>query len=82
MLWFGTPAAAKAVVPAGVEKPVKTKKPKAKNDPRLVAAARELRDRWLEQVNTGQANVALPVGKYEVCRAIGEERPAVAQIAA
>jgi hypothetical protein len=24
---------------------------KVKNDPKLIAAARELRDRWLEQVN-------------------------------
>ena len=40
-----------------------------RNDPRLVAAARELKDRWLEQVNAGlylpQSN-----GKYEVSRAI------------
>jgi hypothetical protein len=27
------------------------KQPKLKHDPKLVAAARELRDRWLEQVN-------------------------------
>src|SRR5262249_369259 len=33
------------------EKPKREKKPKLKNDPRLAAAARELRDRWLEQVN-------------------------------
>jgi hypothetical protein len=39
--------------------------PKLKNDPKLVAAARELRDRWLERVN------ATPVGaqgKYDVSR--------------
>ncbi len=34
----------------GAEKPVKKKAKAAKNDPRLVAAARELRDRWLEKV--------------------------------
>jgi hypothetical protein len=44
----------------------RAKKPKAKNDPRLVAAARELRDRWLEQVN-GEG-FALPAGKYDVSR--------------
>jgi hypothetical protein len=54
-------------------KPVEvvTEKPKrekqTKNDPRLVAAARELRDRWLEQVN---ANPLLSCGKYEVSRLI------------
>jgi len=36
-----------------------------KNDPRLVAAARELRDRWLEQVN---ATPVLSQGKYDVSR--------------
>jgi hypothetical protein len=39
-----------------------------KNDPRLVAAARELRDRWLEQVN--REGFALPAGKYDVSRSI------------
>ena len=40
---------------------------KVKNDPKLVAAARELRDRWLEQVNASAG--ALPSqGKYDVSR--------------
>jgi hypothetical protein len=44
---------------------------KVKNDPRLVAAARELRDRWLERVNTlGGASVLLANGKYDVSRSI------------
>jgi len=47
----------------------KTPRVKPKNDPRLVAAARELRDRWLEQVN---ATPFLAQGKYDVSRAIGE----------
>ena len=34
--------------------------------PDLTAAARELRDRWLEQVNSGP--MALPAGKYDVSR--------------
>ena len=38
-----------------------------KNDPKYVAAARELRDRFLEQVNTGRL---LPgeTGKYDASR--------------
>ena len=43
----------------------KEKKPggaKQKNDPKLVAAARELRDRYLEQFNAG---LVLPAGKYQ-----------------
>jgi hypothetical protein len=45
------------------------KKPKGKNDPKLVAAARELRDRWLERVNAG-AYVIEDAGKYDVTRAL------------
>lgn len=41
-----------------------------KNDPRHVAAARELRDRWLEQVNAGSYAVEAQ-GKYDVGRIIG-----------
>jgi GNAT superfamily N-acetyltransferase len=48
-------------------KPKPQPKPRAKNDPKLVAAARELRDRWLEQVNT---TPLLPQGKYDVSRAL------------
>ncbi len=54
-------------------KPKKEPKQKAERvkrlcDPRLVSAARELRDRWLEQVNTGDvyAVLTLPRAKYEV----------------
>ena len=54
---------------AGIERGRSAKKPKAKNDPRLVAAARELRDRWLERVNADPT--ALPSeGKYDVSRAV------------
>ncbi len=51
-----------------VEKKVKKpRKPRQKNDPKLVKAARELRDRYLEQVNEGRL---LPggCGKYDVSR--------------
>jgi hypothetical protein len=38
-------------------------------DPRLVSAACELRDRWLEQAN---ATALIGQGKYEVSRRIAE----------
>ncbi len=40
-----------------------------KNDPRLVAAARELKDRWLEEINSGR-HLPMGQGKYEVSRGI------------
>ena len=52
------------------EKPPREKRKAVKNDPRLVAAARELRDRWLEQFNQRQL---VSNGKYDVCRTIGSE---------
>ena len=72
-----------AIVPATTttSAPIREKKPKAKVDsskaskldPKLIAAARELRDRYLEQVN-GQGPGASPmeaiVGKYDVSKAI------------
>src|SRR5688572_21989253 len=62
------------------EKPRRPPRPKAKNDPRLVAAARELRDRWMEEINSGRY---LPVcnGKYDVSRAlaVGDQRSAISQ---
>jgi N-acetylglutamate synthase-like GNAT family acetyltransferase len=53
--------------PVPAEKKPREKKPKRKNDPRLVAAARELKDRWLEHVNAGQALIE-SAGKYDVVR--------------
>ena len=58
-LWFAP--ATTAIVEA---KPKVEKKP---IDPRLIAASRELRDRWLEQVNPSPTQV---VGKYDVARQI------------
>jgi N-acetylglutamate synthase-like GNAT family acetyltransferase len=60
-----------APVVATIEKKPREKAPKRKNDPKLVSAARELRDRWLEQVNSG-AGMALfeSAGKYDVARAL------------
>jgi len=48
-------------------RPRKPRTPRAKNDPKYVAAARELRDRYLEQVNTGRMLPAAN-GKYDVSR--------------
>jgi hypothetical protein len=52
----------------------KEKAPRAKRkcDPRLAAAARELRDRWLEQVN---ATPLIDCAKYEVTRKLEEISP-------
>ena len=52
-----------------VEKPKREPKPRRKNAPKLVAAARELRDRWLEQVNADESLI-LPRGKYDVTKAL------------
>jgi hypothetical protein len=44
--------AAREAAPVGPKAPKpREKKPKVKHDPKLVAAARELRDRWLERIN-------------------------------
>jgi hypothetical protein len=50
-------------------KPKRPKKPRQKNDPKFIKAARELRDRFLEEVNSGRC---LPAGngKYAVSRQI------------
>lgn len=58
----------------------KGKKPKPKNDPRLVAAARELRDRWLEHAAAQpglieQNNTA--ARRYDVGRSIEPASPEV-----
>ena len=52
----------------------KPKRSAVKNDPKLVAAARELRDRYLEQFNEqfNSGRFAAPAGKYDVSRAIAE----------
>jgi hypothetical protein len=69
-LRFGPPPQA-ALAP--VEKPMKEPRKKEKNDPRLVAAARELRDRWLEHANANPAALVAN-GKYDVTRQIADRR--------
>jgi hypothetical protein len=49
------------------QKPPRVKGPKKKADPKLVAVARELKDRWLERVNAGEY-VLEAAGKYDATR--------------
>jgi hypothetical protein len=54
-------------------------RPRQKNEPKYVAMARELRDRYLEEVNSGRLLPAAPeVAKYEVGRAGIERTPTLA----
>ncbi|MDB5321548.1 MAG: hypothetical protein JWN40_3179 [Phycisphaerales bacterium] len=59
---------------APAEKPKREPKPKVKHDPAHVAAARELRDRWLERVNA-DPSVLLSHGKYEVSKQLTAPQP-------
>jgi GNAT superfamily N-acetyltransferase len=61
------PATAVAAKPATVKR-VKTPAPKI--DPTFLVKARELRDRYLEEVNNGRHRPAAANGKYDVSRAI------------
>ncbi|NBC11110.1 MAG: hypothetical protein GVY24_05155 [Planctomycetes bacterium] len=72
-LWFGG-AAVNRQDDQEAEMPRENKKKAAKNDPRLVAAARELRDRWMERVSA-QPGLIQPGGaaKYEIGRQIGSD---------
>ena len=59
------PAHVETVTP-GQKKP---RREKRKADPKIISAARELRDRWLEKVNQ-DPSLILPAGKYDVARAL------------
>ena len=52
-----------ATLPA--EKPKRKARPKVKNDPKLIAAAREFRDRYLDEVN-GRGGLLIAPGGGEV----------------
>jgi len=74
-LWFGPPPPSPEEVAAKkqAEKAEREarKKPRLKNDPRYIAAARELRDRYIEQMNAPGSSLLLPpsaCGKYDVSR--------------
>ena len=73
------PAAQAPLNDSTAEKREKTAKPVRKNDPKLVAAARELRDRYLEEVNCGRHALDAPGQKYDVTRALPAQ-PETAQI--
>jgi len=71
-MWFAppappplTPEEKKAAKKAAALKP---KREKFKNDPKWVAAARELRDRYIEQINEGLLLPPSGNGKYDVSR--------------
>ena len=72
-----TPAP-EAVVEVPREKP---RREKRKADPTLIAAARELRDRWLEQVEENPA-LLLSHGKYDVARELEGPLPQVVEVRA
>jgi hypothetical protein len=48
------------------------KKPKMTVDPKFVAMSRELRDRFLEEVELNPSLIALPAAKHDVTRRITE----------
>jgi hypothetical protein len=66
-LRFASPAPVAAQPEAKAKREPRAKQ---KNDAQLVAAARELRDRWLEEVNAQPRGPTS--GKYDVSRAMGE----------
>ncbi|HEY0008747.1 MAG TPA: hypothetical protein VGB55_08495, partial [Tepidisphaeraceae bacterium] len=63
--------------PAVVARP-KVKRAAVKNDPRHIAAARELRDRWLDELNAKPPSI--DAAKYDVTRKIGESGAAGASL--
>lgn len=74
VMQFGPPGMVLPVVeeatPEPTPAPVKPKRQKKKCDPTFVAAARELRDRYLDEVNAGRHLVEPVAAKYEVGRMI------------
>ena len=86
-LWFALPAPApptkeelKAAKEA--EKAAKrAQRQKLRNDPKLVEAARELRDKYIEQVNAGLLLPPSACGKYDVSRTL-EAMPSAMKIEA
>lgn len=74
-LRFGPPPEVKQAEEAKEKKP----KMRYKNDPQYVAAARELRDRYIEQINAGLLLPPSACGKYDVSRAL-EAAPSVMKV--
>ena len=69
-LWFAPAPAPKPPV----QKPEKA--PAKKNDPRHIAAARELRDRYLEEVNHNPALLGA-AGRYDLGRELVDSQPVI-----
>ncbi|MEM1011767.1 MAG: GNAT family N-acetyltransferase [Planctomycetota bacterium] len=65
----------------GRRKKAKRVKPKKVVDPKFVAMARELRDRFLEEVERDPALIALPAAKHDVTRQARAETRAVLPLA-
>ena len=66
-IWWAPPA---EPAPARREpKREPSPKPARKNNPRLIAAARELRDRYLDAL-ANDPSVLMPRGKYDLARAL------------
>ena len=76
-LRFAAPAPDPVAVPA--EKPKREPKVREKNDPRLVAAARELRDRWLEKIEE-EPWLLESAGKYDVRRSLPDRADDAASV--
>jgi|GEM_PF-1427360 len=70
MIYFDVPKPVLDSKAAPKSKREKPKKVKQKNDPKLVAAARELRDRYLEEVNRNPH--LFSNAKYDVARLVDE----------
>jgi hypothetical protein len=62
-----------------IAKTKREKKPRQKNDPKFIAAARELRDRYIEQINQGLLLPPSANGKYDVSRQL-EAAPTVMRV--
>ncbi len=76
-MWFAPPKGSpEAKEAAKAEKP---KREKFQNDPNIVEAARELRDRCIEQINAGLLLPPSACGKYDVSRQL-EAAPSAMKI--
>jgi hypothetical protein len=71
-MWFAPPApkpgSPEAKAAKKAEKSGGPKREKFKNDPKVVEAVRELRDRYIEQINAGLLLPPSACGKYDVSR--------------
>ena len=75
-LWVAPPKASPEEIKAA--KATEPKREKQKNDPKLVAMAREFRDRYLDEVNSGRCLPAAN-GKYDVSRQLAASPTAAAE---